>query len=387
MKCLSVSMVKAALTRILFVCHGFVATWRVVAVREDTVYWLLMIPSLAMLVLELPLTTIVTKAGEWKWFAPSVFLYLSSIVPAIWFLEEDLLAKRLDFAERQGLITTDCSSLNDVRSNHTKYVQVSGVTIPVGLSDNDWVLALQQVFMCSLILGRWLLPKGNISRDQLSQLLLVYIGMAADILEFSSESMDDIAVKCDIILVRCILGIWSWSLLQFTLVLTATKSRKPRFAHASSPKRNNNLQVQQSMTGVKPEGEQGSCCETEVWAILLSIIMQDGPYLAMRLYLLLDRNAINQMMLWFTTKNALVLCLQIYRLIVLCVDKRPKKNLRRVSVGVITTAEVTLSDYVEDESVNTQVRNSRGKLNATKKDDLKGKQEIPISKRNHCHRK
>ena len=34
-----------------------------------------------------------------------------------------------------------------------------------------------------LIIGRWLLPKGEITREQLSQLLLVYIGMAADIIE------------------------------------------------------------------------------------------------------------------------------------------------------------------------------------------------------------
>ena len=34
-----------------------------------------------------------------------------------------------------------------------------------------------------LIIGRWLLPKGEITREQLSQLLLVYIGRAADIIE------------------------------------------------------------------------------------------------------------------------------------------------------------------------------------------------------------
>ena len=30
---------------------------------------------------------------------------------------------------------------------------------------------------------RWLLPKGRMSRDQFSQLMLVYTGMAADIAE------------------------------------------------------------------------------------------------------------------------------------------------------------------------------------------------------------
>ena len=38
--------------------------------------------------------------------------------------------------------------------------------------------------MLILIIGRWLLPKGDLTREQLSQLLLVYIGTAADIIEF-----------------------------------------------------------------------------------------------------------------------------------------------------------------------------------------------------------
>ena len=38
--------------------------------------------------------------------------------------------------------------------------------------------------MLILIIGRWMLPKGDMTRDQLAQLLLIYIGTAADIIEF-----------------------------------------------------------------------------------------------------------------------------------------------------------------------------------------------------------
>ena len=47
----------------------------------------------------------------------------------------------------------------------------------------QWVVMIEQLVLFVLILGRWMLPKGDISRDELSQLLLVYIGMAADIIE------------------------------------------------------------------------------------------------------------------------------------------------------------------------------------------------------------
>ena len=42
-----------------------------------------------------------------------------------------------------------------------------------------------------LIIGRWILPKGSISHDQLSQLLLVYVGTAADIVEFYEAFSED----------------------------------------------------------------------------------------------------------------------------------------------------------------------------------------------------
>ena len=52
------------------------------------------------------------------------------------------------------------------------------------------MLTLHQVLLFVLVIGRWLLPKGDITRDQLSQLLLVFIGVGADILEFVTGNFD-----------------------------------------------------------------------------------------------------------------------------------------------------------------------------------------------------
>ena len=58
---------------------------------------------------------------------------------------------------------------------------------------NDWILALHQMMLILLIVGKWLLPSGvGVTRDQLSQLLLVFVGIAADILEFTSETLSDV---------------------------------------------------------------------------------------------------------------------------------------------------------------------------------------------------
>lgn len=75
---------------------------------------------------------------------------------------------------------------------------------PIPKVDNDTlVMIIEQLLMLTLIIGRWMLPKvrsnksylqsciyacsslqGSMSRDELAQLLLTYIGTAADIIEF-----------------------------------------------------------------------------------------------------------------------------------------------------------------------------------------------------------
>lgn len=100
------------------------------------------------------------------------------------------------------------------------------------MSSETWVTLIEQFLMLVLIIGRWLLPKGDLTRDQLSQLLLVYIGSyfkkqfkpwvwqfcyilgtAADIIEFF-DSFKDNTIASEPILVFLTLSIWSWSLMQ-----------------------------------------------------------------------------------------------------------------------------------------------------------------------------
>ena len=69
------------------------------------------------------------------------------------------------------------------------------------VDDDTLVMIIEQLLMLLLIIGRWMLPKvrkmkienkyndkildqGEMTRDALAQLLLCYIGTAADIIEF-----------------------------------------------------------------------------------------------------------------------------------------------------------------------------------------------------------
>jgi len=62
---------------------------------------------------------------------------------------------------------------------------------PASIENRDWVRTLEQLLLLILILGRWMLPKGKLTHYQLSQLLLVYIGTAADIVEFFEAFNED----------------------------------------------------------------------------------------------------------------------------------------------------------------------------------------------------
>ncbi|XP_045525291.1 transmembrane protein 26 isoform X2 [Pieris brassicae] len=225
-------------------------------------------------------------------FCPSVFIYLGLVVPAIWLLELHKVDLRLQKKANITYIETE--------------IPIPGATkIPTDM----WVTLIEQFLMLTLIVGRWLLPKGDLTRDQLSQLLLVYIGTAADIIEFF-DSFKDEKVATEKVLVLLTLAIWSWSLVQFTVVLTATKSRKSRgTAHRSDM-----------------NSSRACCCSIEVCAIMMNIVLQDAPFLAFRLLIIAHYKIINYMNIFFTCKNTLVILLQIYRLYVLHLEKTEDTN-------------------------------------------------------------
>uniref|UniRef100_A0A4W5KTP5 Transmembrane protein 26 n=1 Tax=Hucho hucho TaxID=62062 RepID=A0A4W5KTP5_9TELE len=157
------------------------------------------------------------------------------------------------------------------------------------LSEN-WAAGLEQTMLIVLVLGRWLMPKGDMSRDQLSQLLMVYVGLGADILDIF-DTFKEPEVKTNRAIIIMGLALFSWALMQFPLVLTQTSPPK---AHLH---------------------------------LLLTVGLQDGPFLIYRLYLMIRENVLNQLMIFFTCKNILVVLLEFYRIFVVQWQK-PKRAPR-----------------------------------------------------------
>ena len=55
----------------------------------------------------------------------------------------------------------------------------------------------------------------------------------------------------------------------------------------------------------------------EVFQILVTLLMQDGPFLVLRLYLIIQFSISSEMHIFFTCKNAIVSILLVYRLLIL----------------------------------------------------------------------
>ncbi|XP_033739960.1 transmembrane protein 26-like [Pecten maximus] len=370
-------IIKAICVRLVLLIHSLLAVWRVVSINNDNFFWWFAIVDVA-LILEGLVVVIGRKGMEYKWFCPCFLFYLGGTVPAIWLLELD---RRERFIQNLHSVTvTNTTNVTDTTttSNYdlsTVYVQevvrdstisVYGVTIPltIELEPDTWVVIIEQLLLYFMILGRWILPRGKISRNELSQLLFVFIGMASDITELFAL-FDETPVRQSLELTYVILIMWSVSLVQFCFVLTATKNpSRPRVALASQRDMRRKLQC-------------STCYSTELWSIFVLMLMQDLPFLVIRTYTIASLNLITYSIIFFTSKNILIVLLLIYRVAVICCVKKDdddsdndKKN-SPYKAGQFVHRKAGTNGHLESISViehNTQSHNHQPthRLHSTK---------------------
>uniref|UniRef100_A0A914RS74 Transmembrane protein 26 n=1 Tax=Parascaris equorum TaxID=6256 RepID=A0A914RS74_PAREQ len=165
---------RAILARTLFIVHSIATIWQTVHMEERNSVWGFALIAIAI-IFEGAHTVVMRAGDERRWFCPSVLLYVIATAPPIWLLERKLCEWR--------------------------------VANKSALDEEEFTLQiLEQMLLVVLIVGRWLLPKGDISREQLSQILLAYL--------WKLTSFD----------------YFQLSLLQFPFVLTVSRARKMRVA-------------------------------------------------------------------------------------------------------------------------------------------------------------
>lgn len=96
------------------------------------------------------------------------------------------------------------------------------------------------------------------------------------------------------------------SLVQFALVLTAARARRDQSG---------------LVTRHYNKFQKRGCCAADVYGILISIILQDAPFLVLRLLLIFKYKVLSYTNMFFTSKNTLVIVLLLYRLIVVYIER------------------------------------------------------------------
>eukprot|EP00105_Crassostrea_gigas_P009663 XP_011424702.1 PREDICTED: transmembrane protein 26-like [Crassostrea gigas] len=289
-------IVQALLVRVFLFIHSCLCVWRAADVQKDDIYWLLAFTNI-LLGIEAFYTCFFRKGRDPKWICPCFLLYLLGTVPAIWILQLDVLERNFNVNMTSNSTAEELSAFYGVK------------LIPISLDADTWASVLQQLLLFVLVIGRMLLPRGHLTHDELSQTLFIFIGAGSDVMEFFVV-FEDVVFYNNTGLKYATLIIWSLSLLQFIFVIAVAKGPK-RFRMGT-------------MTA-ETEGPHKHF-GTELWGLLLSIIFMDLPYFALRLYAIVAYEVLNYGILFFTCKNALMLVLLSYRLIIVVVKIKSERK-------------------------------------------------------------
>ena len=97
----------------------------------------------------------------------------------------------------------------------------------------------------------------------------------------------------------------------------------------------------------------------EVFQILVTLLMQDGPFLVLRLYLIVQYNVVSEMHIFFTCKNAIVSILLVYRLCILtCRGEDMETDLYKeeATAKLHNVQMAILATHIEEETHNIRVQ-------------------------------
>lgn len=219
------------------------------------------------------------------------------------------------------------------------------------LSNDEWVIAIEVTFLMIIIVGRWLLPKGKISRSALSQLLLVYLSLASDMIDLLSIFQEDKVIR-NMKMVYAILAVFSWSTFQFSLNLVATRGRNFRM-EPDPLNQNLHLNFKQQARRSGKITIQSTCqklCGSELPSIFITILMQDLPFFILRIIAVVRFEVQSYTTIFFTCKNLFILFLQMYRLWSICMEHIDHEDSDELDdISMVARPQTT------KESLNTQL--------------------------------
>lgn len=94
-----------------------------------------------------------------------------------------------------------------------------------------WSTLEIQIFFALLIFVRWIIPKSNLTPQDLAELLTKYFVISCDMLDFLTILQDDKLIKSET-LVMLTLSVWSWSTFQFFIYVPSSDDEEKKYFSA-----------------------------------------------------------------------------------------------------------------------------------------------------------
>ena len=146
--------------------------------------------------------------------------------------------------------------------------------------------------MFALLFSRWLLPRHKLSENVIADVIIEFFFIASDVMEFLAV-FDNDRIRGDLDMTYVILAVWTASLFQFVTVFM----RKNRYRYGAEF-----LGQCYGQNGVKIIG------------ICMNLLLQDLPFLVVRLYIVIEMDIITYSLIFFILKNILTLLFLFSRL-------------------------------------------------------------------------
>ncbi|CAF3549778.1 unnamed protein product [Rotaria sordida] len=319
----SFNILQATVVRLAFCAHNLIATYFLYDDIKD--YWcLLNLCGTIFLLIELVVTIIERQGLEPKWFSPSFLIFILTSIPSVWLLEMRRVAqRRLAFSTNTNNTNTMGFDQFILRMGNDAFDPSQALphniltkTLRINVNLETKVMGLELSLLLLIIIGRWLLPKGVTSRSNLSQLLLVYMSIASDIVDLLTIFNEDQILRSQRMLVATLV-VLSWSLLQFATNMRAANknirsTNVDNFRYTLKKGRRRRIFFLYPMQRL---------FENDAWYLYeLNLMSCSAIQLALRLVAVFKFEVRSYSTLFFTCKNGIILFLQFYRLIAILTE-------------------------------------------------------------------
>ncbi|KAK3085286.1 hypothetical protein FSP39_001083 [Pinctada imbricata] len=261
-------------------------------------------------------------------FSPCFFIYLCCTFPGLWILESD----------RFGIFNDTFNMKNNGSEITNTLTEIYGVTLPFELDKDTWVSVLEQLLLVIILIGRWLLPHRALTHDQLSTVMLIYIGPAFDVMELLII-FEEPVIRNDKSLSLAIFIVWTVSFLQFTLLLPSNGKKQKA---ASDKSKNDRFYM---------------FCDYEVLGLIIYTLLMDVPFFVVRMYAIIHHQLFKDGLIFFAAKNFMLIIFTMYRVSVKCITLNRHSHTKESSRETASPCVINMAFIPENNSDQTEDNN------------------------------